>query len=59
MKSTNKSFTFFDGLGLLFIGLKLASEIDWSWWIVLLPVIIPWSIVVFILVLSEIKKDKE
>ena len=59
MKSTNKSLTFFDGLGLLFIGLKLASEIDWSWWIVLLPVIIPWSIVVFILVLSEIKKDKE
>ena len=25
-------------LGLLFIGLKLTNHIDWSWWLVLLPV---------------------
>lgn len=24
-------------LGLLFIGLKLGGAIDWSWWVVLLP----------------------
>lgn len=28
---------FFTLLGLLFIGLKLAEIIDWSWWLVLLP----------------------
>lgn len=28
---------FFGALGLLFIGLKLADVIDWSWWLVTLP----------------------
>lgn len=28
---------FFGWLGLLFIGLKLTGYIDWSWWLVLLP----------------------
>jgi len=29
--------TFFGALGILFIGLKLAGIINWSWWLVLLP----------------------
>ena len=29
--------TFLSLLGLLFIGLKLGGAIDWSWWLVLLP----------------------
>lgn len=29
---------FFGLLGLLFIGLKLGGMIDWSWWLVLLPI---------------------
>ena len=29
--------TFFDLLGLLFIGLKLGGVIDWSWWWVTCP----------------------
>lgn len=28
---------FFGWLGLLFIGLKLTGYINWSWWLVLLP----------------------
>ena len=32
---------FLDNLALLFIGLKLAEIIDWSWWLVLAPLIIP------------------
>lgn len=28
---------FLYGLALLFIGLKLANVITWSWWVVLLP----------------------
>lgn len=29
---------FFGLLGLLFIALKLTGHIDWSWWLVLLPI---------------------
>ena len=29
---------FFTILGILFIGLKLTHFIDWSWWLVLLPI---------------------
>ena len=34
--SSTNSF-FLSGLGLLFIGLKLAGIINWSWWLVTLP----------------------
>lgn len=30
--------TFIGMLAILFIGLKLAAIIDWSWWLVLIPV---------------------
>jgi hypothetical protein len=30
--------SFFGLLGVLFIALKLTSVINWSWWIVLLPI---------------------
>ena len=30
--------TFIGMLSILFIGLKLAAIIDWSWWIVLIPI---------------------
>lgn len=30
-------FTFWDGLQLLFLGLKLRGDIDWSWFAVLSP----------------------
>lgn len=43
-KNTNTTTTyktsgagFFTLLAILFIGLKLTGFIDWSWWIVLLP----------------------
>lgn len=35
------------GLGILFIALKLTAVIDWSWWLVLIPLypaIIVWGI---------------
>lgn len=32
---------FFDLLTILFIGLKLGNVIDWSWFYVLLPMLIP------------------
>lgn len=33
----SSGFSFFDGLQLLFIGLKLAGFITWSWWLVASP----------------------
>lgn len=44
-----------DVLGLIFIVLKLTGFINWSWWIVLLPWIIPFVIVLFLIILKEIK----
>ena len=33
----SSGFSFFDGLQLLLIGLKLAGIITWSWWLVASP----------------------
>lgn len=38
-------------LGLLFIALKLTGVIDWSWWLVLLPIYAPLALVVIILLI--------
>lgn len=34
---SSRGIGFFSLLGLLFIGLKLTGYINWSWWLVLLP----------------------
>lgn len=36
-KTSSGGISFLTALGLLFIGLKLAGVIHWSWWYVLLP----------------------
>lgn len=58
--------SFFGLLQIAFIVLKLCGVIDWSWWLVLLPVIIEAGItVIFILTLvviaivMKIKEDRE
>lgn len=38
--SNNSGIGFFGALTLLFIGLKLGKVIDWSWWLVLSPLLI-------------------
>lgn len=48
-------FSFIDGLQLLFIGLKLSGHIDWSWWLVLSPVIAVLSLMV---ILTIVKGEK-
>ncbi len=49
------------GLGLLFIGLKLAKVITWAWWLVLSPL---WGVALFYFVvffviafLAELRKS--
>ena len=49
----------FSGASLLqiaFIVLKLCKVIDWSWWLVLLPTIIPFSIFLIFIVAIAIAK---
>lgn len=38
----------FETLGLIFIVLKLCDVIDWSWWLVLLPLYGPWLVILFL-----------
>jgi len=45
---------FFGLLGILFIGLKLAGYIDWSWWWVLLPIYGPIALVLILLLMFSI-----
>lgn len=47
---------FFGVLTILFIGLKLASVINWSWWWVLAPMWLPVTTAVGILLLMIIVK---
>lgn len=44
--------TFFQLLTILFIGLKLAGFITWSWWLVLLPLYLPFVIGLVIIVIG-------
>lgn len=46
----NQPMTTIDGLQLLFIGLKLAGKIDWSWWWVMLPTIVEVFLIVILFV---------
>ena len=49
---------FFTSLTLLFIGLKLTNFVDWSWFIVLSPILagfILWAIIVTLVVVIDNK----
>ena len=43
---------FFTLLGLLFITLKLAGVITWSWWLVTLPLWFGWVVIAFLFLLG-------
>jgi hypothetical protein len=47
-KVSYSGVSFFELLGLLFIGLKLMGVIDWSWWYVTMPLYLPLIIVLVI-----------
>lgn len=51
--------TFYDLLGVLFIGLKLAGCIDWSWFCVLIPFYVEAAAVLVGLLVGIIEKRKE
>jgi hypothetical protein len=59
-KNTNSSggIGFLGFLTILFIALKLTGFINWSWWFVLAPTLIPLAIgLIILLVLIRITKE--
>lgn len=53
-KETTGGITFFGGLTVLFIGLKLSGIIHWSWYWVLAPIWLPSAVVLTVLVVAYI-----
>ncbi|MGN6560733.1 MAG: transmembrane Fragile-X-F protein [Candidatus Nitrosocosmicus sp.] len=49
MDNSSSGVSFLSLLGLLFIALKIMKFIDWSWWLVLLPLY--GGLLVFLLIL--------
>lgn len=54
MKESGTALGFWGGLQLTFIILKLCKVITWSWWLVLLPMIIPIAISLFLGIIAII-----
>ena len=52
MENNKSGITFMSALGLLFVGLKLTGNIDWSWWLVLAPFWSGVALVVVVLVVA-------
>lgn len=51
--SSSSGIGFFGLLGIVFIVLKLTHYIDWSWWLVLLPLyggVLLWIIIIALLI---------
>jgi ABC-type multidrug transport system permease subunit len=48
---------FFSLLFLLFLGLKLTNNIDWSWWWVTSPLWLPITIVIGVIMIILMFKD--
>lgn len=55
----NSGVSLFALLFVLFLGLKLAKIVTWSWWWIFSPLWIPFSIVFLVVVLIEIGKAIE
>lgn len=63
MESKSGGIGFVGVLTAVFVGLKLAKVIDWSWWWVLSPIWIGWAIILgfglLAIIVSQIIKNME
>jgi hypothetical protein len=50
--TNNKGLNFFTVLQLIFITLKLTGHIDWSWWFIAMPIGIPLTIAVLMILVG-------
>ena len=55
--SSSSGIGFCGLLTIVFIVLKLTGYISWSWWLVLLPVLIPMVLVIALIVIAIISKN--
>lgn len=56
-KSNNSGGVGFCGvLTIVFIALKLADKIDWSWWLVLAPSLVPAAFAALVIGILSVKK---
>lgn len=53
-KGVNFSFPFASVLTLIFVIAKLTNTVNWSWWIVFLPIILEFGIAVAIMIIAVI-----
>lgn len=53
-KGVNLSFPFASILTLIFVVAKLTNTINWSWWLVFLPIMLEFGIAVVIMVIALI-----
>lgn len=51
-ESKSSGIGFFSVLGLIFVVLKLTKNIDWSWWWVLSPFLIPIGLLLIIVIIA-------
>jgi hypothetical protein len=47
----------FEAVTIMFIGLKLTNHIDWSWWVVFAPLLIPVLLCAFVSALRFLLKS--
>lgn len=55
--STSSGIGFVGALTLLFVGLKLAHVINWSWWWVLSPLWISWGVALVLVALVVMVRE--
>lgn len=53
-KPIKNGLTFCDLLTIVFVVLKLCGVIDWSWWWILSPILIPWGLIIILLLILGI-----
>lgn len=56
MNHNRNAFSLLDGLFLLFLGLKLGTVIDWSWWWVFAPLWVPYTLSLLVAFLTGAAK---
>jgi len=57
--SASKSFPYFAGLTIILVLHKIFKLIDWSWWLVLAPTLIPLGITLIIVIMFSISGATE
>ncbi|MBR3160080.1 MAG: hypothetical protein IKF14_13435 [Atopobiaceae bacterium] len=53
-ENTRTGITFLDLLAVMFIAFKIVGVVDWPWWVVLMPIWVPFAIGVVLFIVIAI-----